>query len=104
MVAGFCLSITNRRGEDKGYKIMRNLNRKATPRVVKGNVQKKNNWGLSEDYYYAPRRREVVIDRKRPRPGYRHLLTKKDLLDFIALLPDWDEIAVGLNAIVLAPG
>ena len=67
-------------------------------------MQKKNNWDQSTDYYYAPKPREVVLDRKRPGDGYLHILNKHDLYTFLELLPDWDELAVGLNAIVLAPG
>ena len=80
------------------------INRKSAPRVVAGAVKKKNNWGLSEDYYVAPRRDEVVIDRQRPGDGFRHVLTKSDVKKFLEILPDWDELAIGLNAIVLAPG
>lgn len=78
--------------------------RRSTPEVVGGKVQKKNNWDLSEDYYDAPNTRMVVVDRKRPGAGFRHVLTRRDIYDFIAILPDWDELARGLNAIVLAPG
>ena len=78
--------------------------RKATPRVKNGVVQKKNNWELSRDYYDTPEPREVMIDRKRPGDGHRHLLNKSDIYKFLELLPDWDALAVGLNAIVLAPG
>jgi hypothetical protein len=83
---------------------MKPVHRKSAPDVVKGQVQKKNNWDSSEDYYKAPRPREVVIDRKRPGPRYRHILTRQDIQAFLPLLPDWDRLAVGLNAIVLAPG
>ncbi len=83
---------------------MRGNQRKSTPQVVRGETRKKNNWKGSENRYDAPRPREVVVDRERPGEGYRHLLTKKDVYDFIALLPEWDHLAVGLNAIVLAEG
>lgn len=46
----------------------------------------------------------VVLERRRPGKGYRHILTKSDIERFIALLPDWDELADGLEAIVLLPG
>jgi hypothetical protein len=45
-----------------------------------------------------------VIDRKRPGVGYRHLLRKKDVVKFLGILPDWNEISRGLNAIVLTHG
>jgi hypothetical protein len=44
------------------------------------------------------------VDRLDPGPGYRHLLFQKDIYASIDLLPDWEELAVGLNAITLAPG
>lgn len=83
---------------------MRHVNRKSAPQVVKGVVQKKNNWSLSRDYYEAPEPRTVLIDRKRPGEGYKHILNKSDIYKFLELLPDWNRLAVGLNAIVLAPG
>ncbi len=46
----------------------------------------------------------VVVDRKRPGEGYRHVLNKSDIYRFLELLPDWDRLAIGLNAVVLAPG
>src|SRR5579871_3317868 len=80
------------------------MNRKSAPQVKQGRVQKKNNWVLSADYYRAPQPRMVVVDRQRPGEGYRHVLNKSDIYRFLELLPDWDNLAVGLNAIVLAPG
>ncbi len=80
-----------------------NASRKSAPEVKGGQVQKKNNWALTPNYY-SHAQRELVIDRKRPGAGYRHLLKKRDILDFIAILPDWAELSRGLDAIVLAPG
>ena len=82
---------------------MRSYNRKSTPRVKAGRVQKKNNWSLSGDYYEIPQPMPVV-DRLRPGKGYRHILRQKDIHQFIALLPDWAELSRGLNAIVLVSG
>ena len=79
-------------------------NRKSAPQVVKGRVQKKNNWELSPDYYDAPLPDAVLVDRKRPGEGYKHVLNKSDIYRFLELLPDWKNLAVGLNAVVLAPG
>jgi len=82
---------------------MNRLNRKSTPKVVAGQVQKKNNWRESPNYYNtAPPLPEVT--RKRAGKGYRHLLRQKDIYEFIGILPDWSELSRGLNAIVLAPG
>jgi hypothetical protein len=82
---------------------MRHINRKTDPKVIGGLVQKKNNWTPTSDYYNTEQAM-LVIDRKRPGKGFRHLLKQNDIYDFIAILPDWKELSVGLNAVVLAPG
>ena len=81
----------------------RPIHRRSAPKVRNGTVQYKNNWALTPDYRVVSQPR-VVIDRQRPGTGYRHLLFKRDIERFIALLPDWQELSQGLNAIVLAPG
>jgi hypothetical protein len=45
-----------------------------------------------------------VIDRRKPGRGFRHVLKPKDIRAFIEILPDWDQLSVGLDAIVLAAG
>lgn len=82
---------------------MKAINRKATPKVTAGQVRKKNNWSQTPNYYNAPQRFPVV-DRRRPGAGFRHILSQRDIHDFIAIVPDWNEMAGGLNGIVLAPG
>jgi hypothetical protein len=79
------------------------VNRKSAPKVKGGRVQKKNNWALTPTYYNSDQPLPV-IDRQRPGRGFQHLLKRRDIEDFIAILPHWDELSVGLNAIVLAPG
>jgi hypothetical protein len=69
---------------------------------VGGRALKKNNWALTTHYSQTPEP-EIRVDRQRPGRGYRHLLGKADIERFIALLPEWDELAEGLDAIVLAP-
>lgn len=82
---------------------MRHVNRKSTPKVIDGQVQKKNNPEWTANYYNTPQPMPT-IDRQRPGKGYRHVLMQRDIETFIRLLPDWDELSRGLNAIVLAPG
>ena len=82
---------------------MRHIGRKATPKVVGGLVQKKNNPEWTANYYDTPPP-ALVIDRQRPGKGYRHVLMQRDIETFIGLLPEWAELSRGLNAIVLAPG
>ena len=82
---------------------MRQINRKSTPKVIDGRVQKKNDWDWTPSYYNTPQP-TPLIDRQRPGKGYRHVLKQRDIETFIGLLPDWNELSKGLNAIVLAPG
>ena len=82
---------------------MRGFQRRATPRVVNGKVQRKNRSAETPTYYNSWFD-QTVLDRRRPGAGYRHILKKDDLARFIRCLPDWKELSVGLNAIVLAPG
>ncbi len=82
---------------------MNRQRRKTAPKVVDGKVQWKSRWAETPSYYNTPQ--EIpAIDRQRPGPGYRHLIKKKDLVSFISILPDWTELSVGLDVVVLAPG
>lgn len=82
---------------------MNRVKRKSSPKVIGGKVQRKDNRAITPDYYNSEQPLPV-IDRKRPGPGYRHLLKQKDIVDFLDILPHWPELCRGLNAIVLAPG
>lgn len=75
--------------------------RRSAMRVRDGRVLKKNNWRLDQGDYRALAQDEIRLDRRRPPEGCRHLITIGQLRSFIALLPDWDEVAIGLDAIVL---
>ena len=77
--------------------------RKSTPKVRGGKVQRKNRWELSP-HWRQTAQRVPAIDRERAGPGYRHLVRRPQLRRFIELLPDWDELAVGLDAVLLAAG
>ncbi len=74
--------------------------RRTTPRVRDGVVQKKHRTVRSSDYF-RDEMPSLVIDRWPPARGHRHLVTKSDLRKFIGLLPDWNELSRGLQAIVL---
>jgi hypothetical protein len=67
-------------------------------------VAKKNNWSPDHRDYYARPQSEIQIERTHPGAGYRHVVTVAQLRKFLALLPDWDELAVGLEAISLYEG
>ncbi|MBP3957141.1 hypothetical protein J8F10_17900 [Gemmata sp. G18] len=77
--------------------------RKTAPGVRNGRVQKQNNWALSPGVYYNTQTR-LVIDRRKPGEGYRHLLLKRDVERFIALIPNWGALAVGLDLVSLDCG
>jgi len=78
---------------------MRPIHRKSAMRVRDGRVQKKNNWTPDHRHYYARPQHEIQIERSHPGSGYRHVVTVRQLRDFLDLLPDWDELAIGLEAI-----
>jgi hypothetical protein len=73
-------------------------------RVRGGKTQKKNNWRVDASNYHARRQDEIRLDRRPPGSGFRHLVTIKQLRELLNLLPDWDEVAGGLDAIVLDTG
>ena len=75
------------------------VRRKSAMRVRDGRVRKKNNWTPDHRDYYARPQSEIQIERSHPGRGYRHVVTVRQLRDFLDLLPDWDELAVGLEAI-----
>jgi hypothetical protein len=64
-------------------------------------VLRKNRFDLS-NHYSQVRQGRPVIDRLRPGKGYKHYLTISDVRRFIGILPDWNELSIGLDAIVLA--
>ena len=79
------------------------MHRRTTPRVKGGKVQKKHRWELTPDYAHG-RLDELRFDRQAPGRGYQHLLGRRDVERFIALLPDWDELSTGLQAVLLTRG
>jgi hypothetical protein len=78
--------------------------RKSAVRVKSGRVAKKNNWTPDAKDYYALPQREIHIERTEPGRGYRHVVTVAQLRRFLEILPDWDELAVGLEAISIYRG
>ncbi len=82
---------------------MRRSQRKTGTKVRDGRVARKNRTELS-NHYSQVRQFETVIDRLRPGDGYRHFLTIADVRKFIDILPDWEELSHGLDAIILDEG
>lgn len=83
---------------------MLRLNRKSAMRVRDGRVARKNNWAPDHRDYYAVPQAEIQIERTTPGPGYRHVVTVAQVRQFLELLPDWDELARGLEAISIYEG
>jgi len=81
----------------------RNPVRKTTPRVRDGRVAHKQRRSPTPTYWNTTQR-VPVVDRERPGPGFRHILRRQDVLAFLELLPEWDVLSQGLDAIVLAEG
>src|SRR5262249_51529973 len=77
--------------------------RKTTPKVQDGKVQRKGRWQPTPTYFNKPQMMPA-IDRKKPGVGYRHVLLKRHIEEFVRILPDWTELSQGLNAIVLDCG
>ncbi len=79
-------------------------NRKTAMKVQGGRVLRKNNWRRDRDDLWIPRRDEVRLVRESPGEGFRHLLTVAQVRAFLERLPIWEEVAVGLRAVILEPG
>jgi hypothetical protein len=62
-------------------------------------VQRQNNWRRSAPDYTASH--QICIERVKAPPGYRHLVSPTDVSAFLALLPDWRELSIGLQRVVL---
>jgi hypothetical protein len=73
--------------------------RKTAPGVRDGRVCRKNRWRREPDY---TRGHQIRVERLRPRPGFRHFVSPADVTAFLGLLPDWHELSVGLQRVVLS--
>jgi hypothetical protein len=67
------------------------------PKVRGGKVQKKNNHRLTL-------KRGYVITRASPKRGYRHVVSKQDLLDFLELIPGVEGLLANIECIHLGGG
>ena len=77
--------------------------RKTTPKVKNGRVQKKNQYRLTPNYWNT--HQDVLqIDIEKPGKGYKHFLKKRDIIKFLQVLPNWEELNIELNAVILAEG
>jgi len=79
------------------------MNRKTAPKVKDGKVQKKNRHALTPNYWNT-RQNVLQSDIEDPGKGYKHFLKKRDIVQFLEILPHWEEIEVEFDAILLAQG
>lgn len=79
------------------------LNRRTATRIKKGTAQRKNRHEKTPNYWNTYQD-EIQVDRLPPGKGYKHFLKKKDVIDFLELLPNREEIDYRFDAVVLARG
>jgi hypothetical protein len=79
------------------------VQRKTTPKVKDGRVQKKNRHDITPNYWNT-RQDELQLDTEKPGKGFKHFLKKRDIVKFLQILPNWEELNIELDAIILAEG
>ena len=79
------------------------INRKTTPKVVGGKPLRKNNHDLTPNFWNTTQK-EVQISEEKPGKGYKHFLKKRDIIQFLTLIPNWQQLSQDLDAIVLENG
>jgi hypothetical protein len=79
------------------------VHRSTTPRVKRGKVQKKHRWEQTRTTRTAAST-NCGSTASPPAGGYRHLLGRRDVERFTAVLPDWDELSAGLQGVLLTRG
>ena len=83
---------------------MKHFFRKTTPKADRSKIPTKQRTQRKISVPGSPVNRFPEILKEKPGPGYRHILKKRDLLKFVSILPDWDQLSQGLHSIILAPG
>jgi hypothetical protein len=82
---------------------MRGFARRTATRVRHGRVLPSNR-NENTPTYWNTRQPELVIDVERPGRDHRHVVRKQHVERFVELIPGWDELSAGLDAVVLARG
>jgi hypothetical protein len=75
--------------------------RKTNPGVRGGKVQKKN-WDGTTHNFYDHDEPELVIQRRKPGAGARHILANEDIRRFIGIIPEWEKWSKRLRAILMS--
>ncbi len=79
------------------------INRKSAPKVAGGQVLRKNNHKLTPNYWNTTQK-EIQIDTEKPGKGFKHFLKKRDIRNFIEIIPNWGIYSQDLDAILLESG
>lgn len=77
--------------------------RRTATRIKKGTVQKKNRHTKTPNYWNTYQD-EIQIDIESPGKGYKHFLKKRDIKQFLEILPNREEIDIEFDAVLLARG
>lgn len=75
---------------------------RSSPRVKSGRQYRSERSSPAAPLHNAPRAYPQIV-RQHPGPGHRHVLLVRHIRAFVAILPDWPALALGLNVILLAP-
>lgn len=75
------------------------FHRRTTTRVLGGRPQRKNRWRHEPDYRPT---HQIKVERSRAPLGYRHYISPADITSFLALLPDWKGLSIGLQRVLLS--
>lgn len=77
--------------------------RRTATRIKKGSVQKKNRHTKTPNYWNTYQ--DVIqLDIENPGKGYKHFLKKRDIKQFLEILPNREEIDIKFDAVLLAQG
>ena len=77
--------------------------RRTATRIKNGTAQKKNRHTRTPNYWNT-RQDEIQIDLESPGKGYKHFLKKRDIKQFLEILPNREEIDIEFDAVLLARG
>jgi hypothetical protein len=75
---------------------------KSSPGVKSGSQYRAARSDQTPPDHNIPRPLPRIV-RQHPGRGYRHILRIRDVNSFLTLLPDWSNLSLGLNVILLAP-
>jgi hypothetical protein len=75
---------------------------RSSPRVKSGRQYRSERTSPAPPDHNLPGPYPQIV-RQHPGPGHRHVLLVRHIRAFLAILPEWPSLSLGLNAILLAP-